>query len=191
MKIVALGDSLTYGYGVKRNLSWCVISSKQMEREVVCRGINGDTTSGMLARFDRDVLSEKPGYVIITGGTNDIIVSGDIQTTKCNITAMVYQAKARNIISVLGTPLPFHIKSLPSKWSDFIDFASLKPVFEKYIKWLYWFGRTYKTDIIDFWTPFFEDSVNDGKFYFDGLHPNADGQLLIADAVIKYFGGKL
>ena len=34
-----------------------------------------DTTDRMLARFDRDVLSNSPQYCIIQGGTNDMYMS--------------------------------------------------------------------------------------------------------------------
>ena len=39
---------------------------------VLNKGINGDTTSGMLERFKGDVEIEKPDIVIIWGGINDL-----------------------------------------------------------------------------------------------------------------------
>ena len=49
-----------------------------------------DTTDRMLARFDRDVLSNNPQYCIIQGGTNDLYwdlqppLYGDIQLNPFN-----------------------------------------------------------------------------------------------------------
>lgn len=56
MKIVCLGDSLTYGFGVSRSNSWTNIVNEETRLEIVNKGINGDTTSGMLARFNEDVV---------------------------------------------------------------------------------------------------------------------------------------
>jgi lysophospholipase L1-like esterase len=88
--IVALGDSLTvgfkspYGYGFEQNhpytmrLETLVRDHIQRRGEqslgvtVVNRGINGDSTDGMIARFQYSVAAEKPTYVIIWAGINDL-----------------------------------------------------------------------------------------------------------------------
>ena len=90
---VALGDSLTrgfqpydpassFGYGIPYtdfldNLIITELSRRGMDDVdiyVVNLGINGDTTRGMLGRFDRQVAPEEPGYVIILGGINDLFM---------------------------------------------------------------------------------------------------------------------
>jgi len=43
-----------------------------MKLDIVNRGVSGDLTSDMLARFEREVIEQKPNYVIIMGGANDI-----------------------------------------------------------------------------------------------------------------------
>ena len=76
MKLICIGDSFTRGFGVKKKESW--VSQISIENaDVINMGINGDTTSGMLARFTNDVILEKPNYVLITGGTNDFISGSD------------------------------------------------------------------------------------------------------------------
>lgn len=89
----ALGDSLTrgfqpydpsssFGYGIPYtdfldNLIITELSGRGMDDVdiyVVNLGINGDTTRGMLGRFDRQVAPEEPGYVIILGGINDLFM---------------------------------------------------------------------------------------------------------------------
>jgi len=90
---VALGDSLTRGfqpydpsssfvYGIPYtdfldNLIITELSRRGMDDVdiyVINLGINGDTTRGMLGRFDRQVAPEEPGYVIILGGINDLFM---------------------------------------------------------------------------------------------------------------------
>ena len=79
MKIVCLGDSLTYGFGVSRSNSWTNIVNKETRLEIVNKGINGDTTSGMLARFNEDVVKNSPDIVFIMGGTNDFIAGAGMK----------------------------------------------------------------------------------------------------------------
>ena len=59
MKILCLGDSLTYGMGVLHKERWSSLVAEQTGYTVVNRGISGDTTGGMLARFERDVLRQR------------------------------------------------------------------------------------------------------------------------------------
>ena len=94
MKVVCLGDSLTYGYGVPRKDCWASLTAARTGHTLVNRGVNGDTTGGMLARFGRDVLEERPQRVLLMGGANDIIYGGSDAPARLNLMAMVRQAEA-------------------------------------------------------------------------------------------------
>ncbi len=61
--VVFLGDSITAGFLVKES---------NPKIQVFNRGINGDTTAGILERLDRTVLNLKPAKVFIMVGVNDI-----------------------------------------------------------------------------------------------------------------------
>jgi lysophospholipase L1-like esterase len=63
--IVFLGDSITHGWG--DDMGGCFPGMK-----VANRGINGDTTRGVLIRLREDVLSLHPAGVVLLIGTNDI-----------------------------------------------------------------------------------------------------------------------
>ena len=43
MKIVCLGDSLTYGYGVPRKDGWVSLAARATGHTLVNRGVSGDT----------------------------------------------------------------------------------------------------------------------------------------------------
>ena len=78
--IICLGDSLTYGYGVRRAQCWTELAAKMSGWNVVNRGICGDTTGGMLVRL-REILREEIGErdercFLLMGGCNDIFFSG-------------------------------------------------------------------------------------------------------------------
>ena len=84
--IICLGDSFTRGFGVRKKENW--ISQAYPENTTLINaGINGDTTSGMLARFSRDVIEHRPDYVLITGGINDFIVGSSLDIPKNNYCA--------------------------------------------------------------------------------------------------------
>ena len=113
MKIVCLGDSLTYGYGVPRRDCWVSLAAEATGHTLVNRGINGDTTGGMLARFGRDVLSEQPDRVLLMGGANDIIFGGSDAPARLNLTAMANQAVANRIRPMIGLPTPVYAEGIP------------------------------------------------------------------------------
>ena len=50
MDLICLGDSLTFGLGVRRGRCWTALFAEESGWNVSNRGISGDTTSGMLAR---------------------------------------------------------------------------------------------------------------------------------------------
>src|SRR5688500_10406964 len=63
--IVFMGDSITQAW---QRLIPDFFSS----RNYVNKGIGGQTTSQMMARFNGDVLALHPHAVVLLGGTNDI-----------------------------------------------------------------------------------------------------------------------
>ena len=60
MDMICIGDSLTYGYGVRRAQCWTELASEMSGWTLVNHGICGDTTGGMLVRM-REILREKSG----------------------------------------------------------------------------------------------------------------------------------
>lgn len=58
MRLICIGDSLTFGYGVHLSQRWTQLCAQETGWELVNEGINGDTTGGMLARMQGGVLAE-------------------------------------------------------------------------------------------------------------------------------------
>ena len=105
IKIVGIGDSITYGYPYEPALSWLHIAAKELNLDCINQGINGDTTAGMLQRFDCDVLRYNPSHVIIMGGTNDAYSQMAVDQVVDNIRDMVKLAMQNGIIPILGLPI--------------------------------------------------------------------------------------
>ena len=73
--IVALGDSLTAGFGVLPDEAYPALLEARLRREgyayrVVNAGVSGDTSAAALRRVDW-VLSTQPSIVIVALGAND------------------------------------------------------------------------------------------------------------------------
>lgn len=77
--IVAVGDSITKGdWDTNVSGGWVTRLGGKLSKayphmmfDVRNAGVDGDTTSGVLARLSRDVLSYQPSLVLISIGTND------------------------------------------------------------------------------------------------------------------------
>ncbi len=181
MKLVCLGDSLTYGYGVPRRDCWVSLCAERTGHTLVNRGITGDTAGGMLSRFGRDVLNERPDRVLIMGGANDIFLTGSDLRARADLGALVHQSVAAGIRPMLGLPIPLSPALVPPPWTELTDFFALEPVFRAYRDWLLRFAGIFRIQTVDFSLPAFAPPEG-MRLYLDGLHPNREGHRLMADA---------
>ena len=94
-KIICFGDSITFGYGAQTQESYPVVLSKMIQTPVINAGIDGDTTTEALRRFDSDVLERDPLLVIIEFGGNDFLRKIPRTVTVNNIKEMVERAQAK------------------------------------------------------------------------------------------------
>ena len=104
-RLVCLGDSLTEGYGIDLKYRWTDLLGKEMPTlEIIIQGISGDTTTGMLSRFQTDVLESKPSHLIIMGGTNDLWFGLSNSLILSNLHSMLRQARRAGIQTIIGIP---------------------------------------------------------------------------------------
>jgi acyl-CoA thioesterase-1 len=99
--VVALGDSLTAGYGlaegegfVPRLQAW--LAANGAEARVINAGVSGDTTAGGLARLDW-ALDPAAGALIVTLGGNDMLRGIDPAASKANLEAILSRAGERGL----------------------------------------------------------------------------------------------
>jgi lysophospholipase L1-like esterase len=76
---------------------------------VLNRGINGQRSDEILARFPRDVIRERPDYVIILAGVNDIYQGRRPFDVQANLDAMYRLALDARIVPVAATVLPYDL----------------------------------------------------------------------------------
>ena len=97
--IVALGDSITAGYAVRRGFPsfWKqMLAEKYPEAniEMINSGISGDTSMDGLARLDWSVLSYEPDLVTINFGINDCVLGLGLEEFEMNFVEMVRRIRA-------------------------------------------------------------------------------------------------
>ncbi|WP_373898539.1 GDSL-type esterase/lipase family protein [Haloimpatiens sp. FM7315] len=188
MKIVCIGDSLTYGFGVLKNQRWVEMCGNLFENvEFVNRGINGDTTSGMLSRSYEDIILNYPDVAIIMGGTNDFLSFYDSKMVEQNIIELVKECDVHEIKPIIAIQMPV-VGSLAKKnWADKLDYFKINKNIEKYRQNIikYCDDKLYK--YIDFYGDLLESVAVDEleKYYLDGIHPNYEGHKLMVESVKK------
>ena len=177
--LYCLGDSLTFGSGVRPSQKWTALSAGEA-LHIVNLGVPGDTAVGMLARLQK--LEPAAGdRVLIMGGTNDIFCAQSDVSARSAIAAMVQQLLAKGIRPMLGIPVPFVPEMIPEKWQQLTDFVAAAALQEAYCGWLKRYCRTFDVPYVDFR----EDYVNQNgtpraELYLDGLHPNGEGHRIMA-----------
>lgn len=105
--IICFGDSLTFGTGASKGMDYPSQLAKMIGRQVINKGVPGDTTASALGRLKRDVLSKNPAIVLITLGGNDLKngVSRDIAFGNLKqIVQTIQKQGAKVIIGGLSFP---------------------------------------------------------------------------------------
>jgi acyl-CoA thioesterase-1 len=97
--IVALGDSITAGYAVRRGFPsfWkqmLVEKYPDAKTEMINSGISGDTSSDGLARLDWSALAYEPDLVTINFGINDCVLGLGLEEFEMNFVEMVRRIRA-------------------------------------------------------------------------------------------------
>lgn len=190
MKLYCLGDSLTFGFGIPRNMRWTTLVEQESCWQVVNRGINGDTTGGMLSRLGSEVLDpitqdrtqRLDSRILLMGGSNDVFFSGTDAQARANMAAMCQRLMGEGLEPFVGISLPVDWTQAPAPWGQVVDFERSARLMQDYCAWLKQFCTVFCLPIIDFAQDFFTpDGQIRHDLFWDGLHPNAQGHRLMAE----------
>lgn len=185
MKLVCIGDSLIYGYGVKSKERWTNIVKEKLDIELINKGICGDTTTGLLTRFYKDVVFEKATHVVIMGGTNDFLWQVPIEQVKANIAAILFHSIHYNIVPIIGIPIPVDADAAEKNWNFIDSFKVVNDLIIEFSQWIKKFSTHNNIKVIDFYSLFNKDITGiQSQYYIDGLHLNKFGHEKMAEEVI-------
>lgn len=109
--VVALGDSLTAGYGlqdgnglVPQLQDW--LAAQGQDVVIVNAGVSGDTTAGGLARLDWSLTSETDALIVALGG-NDMLRGLPPSEARANLDEILNRAAARGLpVLLVGLATP-------------------------------------------------------------------------------------
>ena len=180
MKIICLGDSLTAGCGLRRGENWVELLREQTGDEWINAGVCGDTSTGILVRLQTEVLPQRPDEVLLMGGDNDIMLTGCADQAKSAMMAMIHQCAARGVKPVVGIQFP--VLGIPEPWRAVCDWERAQAESAAYIAWLRRLVRAVSLLHVDF-AEAFERCGGRALYQADGMHPNAEGNRVMADAV--------
>ena len=172
VKIVALGDSLTAGYGLSAGDAFpaklaAALKAKGIATHIVNAGVSGDTASSGLERLDWAVANDTDA-VIVELGANDALRGLDPKVTRKAIDTIVKKLTDRRIpVLLCGMLAP------PNLGADYGKaFNSIYPdVAKSHDALLY---------------PFFVEGIvtNPKLNQRDGLHPTAEGVDVIVQKIL-------
>lgn len=111
LQLVALGDSLTQGYGlpvedglVPQLQGWLVAAGANVV--VQNAGVSGDTTAGGRSRLDWSLAGGADALIVALGG-NDLLRGLPPSETRANIDAILTSAEGRGLpVLLVGLPAP-------------------------------------------------------------------------------------
>lgn len=174
VKILALGDSLTAGYGLPEADAFTTrlqqaLKDKGYDVQVINAGVSGDTTAGGRARLDW-ALGDQPDVALVELGANDGLRGLDPASTRENLDAILTVMKERGVPTLLaGMYAP---RNLGREYGD--RFNAIYPELAA------------KHDVPLY--PFFLEGVAlDPKLnQEDGMHPNAKGVAIVVDGILPH-----
>jgi acyl-CoA thioesterase I len=170
--IVALGDSLTAGYGLPQDQSFpaqleAALKARGHDVRVVNAGVSGDTALAGLQRLDWAVPDDADA-VIVELGANDALQGLPPDRTKATLAKIIERLQAKDLkVLLAGMEAPRNLG-------------------EEYVAA---FGAMYpdlaaQYDVILY--PFFLEgaALNDGLMLNDGLHPNGKGVAAMVETIM-------
>jgi acyl-CoA thioesterase-1 len=171
-KVVALGDSLTAGYGLLEMQAYPALLQEKLDEdgygwEVVNAGVSGDTSAAGLQRLDWTLQQPNVRVLILELGANDGLRGLPVDEMKKNLAAIIERARARQIaVLLVGMEAP------PNYGAEYA--ASFRQVYRD-------LALQYTVTFV----PFMLDKVAGVSTLnqADGIHPNVEGTHIVAETI--------
>ncbi|WP_201579741.1 GDSL-type esterase/lipase family protein [Psychrobacter sp. Pi2-52] len=166
--VVALGDSLTYGYGANPETAYPTVLAELSKWNVVNAGVNGDTSADVLTRVN-EITKQNPDLVLLGVGGNDVLQRIAPDTTRANIIATIDTLQSNNIDVVLIAEPHLSTSALFGKASD-------NPLYEDIAE----------AEGIPLYSDGWSTVLSDEALKSDKIHANAAGYRQFAEGLHDY-----
>jgi acyl-CoA thioesterase-1 len=179
LSIIALGDSLTEGYGIEKENAYPTLVEEMLKKSgknvrIINAGISGSTSASAPSRL-RWLLTSQPDILFLALGANDGLRGVSIETTKKNLKDTIREAKkAKMKVWLAGMRLP---PNYGKKYTQ--DFEQM-------------FKALAKEENVPL-LPFLLEGVAGQKELNqpDAIHPNEKGHQIMAKMVYEFFTRQL
>lgn len=160
-RILAFGDSLTWGTGAPRDQSYPAVLGELAGRTVINAGVPGEVTQQGLERLPEVLDEHRPQLLILCHGGNDMLRKKSLDAAADNLRRMIHLARERGIPVVLvGVPKPGLFLSSADFYAQIADELQLP----------------YQGEII-------AAIESDRELKSDAIHPNGAGYRKLAEAL--------
>jgi acyl-CoA hydrolase len=162
--VLALGDSITAGYGLDPGQAWPALLAEKTGWKIVNGGISGDKTGDALARLPALLDEHAPKLVLVTLGGNDMLRKLPEEQTRGNLARILELVRGRHAQPVLlATPKP----SIAG-----VVFQNLSPP--------PFYAEIAKERKVPLIADAIAEVLSDPALKLDQLHPNAEGHKVLA-----------
>lgn len=162
-KILAFGDSLTFGKGVLPEQSYPARLQAAAHRDVINGGLPGEVSVEGVKRLPIWLDEYEPNLLILCHGANDLLRSLGEDKVRENLRSMVKMAKDRGIdVILIAVPKFGGMRSAPGFYADVAREFNI-PLENRSL----------------------EEILRHAKYHKDTVHPNPEGYQLIADALVE------
>ncbi len=182
VRIVALGDSLTYGWMVPKGYldfleDMLVEKHPECRVKIINRGIPGDTARGGLHRLDRHVLGENPDLVFVQFALNDAFTGCAPDQYSRHLAAIVDRIRSASPAEVL-----LLTSIAPGNGHDDLQAEEFYARIERVAA-----GKTVPVARVHAWWKqrIAEGVPHEHILQADQVHPTVEGYRLMAEAVMQ------
>ncbi len=179
MNILCIGDSLTYGYGVRRAETWCALASELTGHNFINKGVNGATTGEMA---QQELSGDE---VFIMGGLNNLFMGMPVTVPLSDMRRICERALDLGIRPTVGIPMQIST-DISEGWCDGpIDMNIVRSCYAEFADALLLQCRMDGIAFMDF-----RPHLGPGDLSFDGIHLNRQGHLRMAQVVAAHWNAK-
>ena len=161
-KILAFGDSLTYGYGADKGESYPSVLSRKTGIDILNAGISGEISSEGLKRLPSVLEESRITHMILCSGGNDILRKLPMQQLRHNLKRMIELAKERGVeVLLISVPVIGVFGLTPLQLYDEVADETGTPILSGVLA----------------------DILSDRSLKSDYVHPNARGYSKLAEKI--------